>query len=283
MSTLLDEFPPDGLSLLSLLSGAFDAHLHPQASLQGLLSPTDRLSASAGGVLSCWLVFAVAGFGYYKTTEDPPFTAAGLTHPVLSATHLTIQILAILGSVAVLTGALPLAGSALAHTRREPRLLRLLILPFLAACVLLAATTVLVLFAHSRHGQPATTLSRGAFVAWILTAVACGGVCVLAARRAVFLIPATVGRLRSAGVMGAIASAMMVAMTAAVIIYTIALAVDASTLAASANGPLAATNTIESLCEQLVLMVPAAVCGLIASRRGLAASKHLPAQSATTR
>jgi hypothetical protein len=41
------------------------------------VDPVDRVRASTGGVLACWVVFAASGFAFYKTTEDAPFSAAG--------------------------------------------------------------------------------------------------------------------------------------------------------------------------------------------------------------
>jgi hypothetical protein len=79
MRALLDETPPGVLTVLDLLRGALAAHLHPPAGLAGVVDAGDRLRGSMSGVLACWVVFAAAGFGFYKTTEDHPFEAAGST------------------------------------------------------------------------------------------------------------------------------------------------------------------------------------------------------------
>src|ERR1022692_587373 len=83
MRALLDQTPTRALAVLDLLRGALAAHLRPPATADGLVDSADRMRASASGVLACWVVFAAAGFGFYKTTEGAPFTAAGHAHPLL--------------------------------------------------------------------------------------------------------------------------------------------------------------------------------------------------------
>ena len=78
------------------------------------------MRASISGVLLCWVFFAAAGFAYYKTTEDLPFSAAGHAHPLLRDAHLAVQAVALIASAAVVLGALPLIVAALARARREP-------------------------------------------------------------------------------------------------------------------------------------------------------------------
>ena len=98
MRALLEESPPRALALLDLLRGAMAAHLRPTAAAGGGVDPGERLRASASGQLACWVAFAAAGFGFYKTTEDAPFAAAGHAHQLLGDTHLAVQVLAVLAS-----------------------------------------------------------------------------------------------------------------------------------------------------------------------------------------
>jgi hypothetical protein len=60
----------------------------------------------------------------------------------------------------------------------------------------------------------------------------------------------------------------MVAMALATVLYTIALPLDSSALAAAPNGPLGFTPTSVSLIEQLIVMVIAAVLAATTIRRG---------------
>ncbi|HEY5318641.1 MAG TPA: hypothetical protein VIJ20_11700, partial [Solirubrobacteraceae bacterium] len=140
MSALLDETPTSIATVLNLVWGAVLAHLRPPAAVAGLVGPADRMRASASSVLACWVAFAAAGFGFYKTTEDSPFTAAGKAHHLLGAVHFSVQALALVGSGAVLLGALPLILAALARARREPGLRLVVSLPALTVLVFASLT-----------------------------------------------------------------------------------------------------------------------------------------------
>jgi len=268
MRALLDETPPGVLTVLDLLRGALSAHLHPPTGLAGTVDPDDRLRASMSGVLACWVVFAAAGFGFYKTTEDAPYQTAGNSHALLGDTHVGIQVLAILASVAVLAGALPLIVLALNRARRERSLRMLVSLPIVAVAVFAGLTGVLILVAHSQHSQHPSTAGGVAFIAWGLAGLACGAVCVLASRRALFAMPVARGWLLVAFACGALVTAAMVAMTVATVIYTIALSVDASALAGEPNGPLQATSVSASVIQQLIVMGIAGGLAGITTRRG---------------
>ena len=73
-------------------------------------------------MLACWVVFAAAGFAFYKTTEDAPFSAAGHAHPLLGAAHVAVQAIAVMASAVVVLGALPLIWAAFQHARDEHNL-----------------------------------------------------------------------------------------------------------------------------------------------------------------
>jgi len=173
-----------------------------------------------------------------------------------------------LGGVVVLAGALPLIVLALNHARRERSLRMLVSLPIVAVAVFTGLTGILILVAHSQHSQHPSTAGGIAFIAWGLAGLACGAVCVLASRRALFAIPVLRGWLLAAFACGALVTAAMVAITIATAIYTIALSVDASALAGEPNGPLQATSVSISLIEQLIVMVIAGGLAAITTRRG---------------
>ena len=82
------------------------------------LSSEDRLRATASGVLMSWIAFAAAGFGFYKTTEDPSVLEGGDAHLALGGAHVAVQILAIIASIADPCRALPLVVTALRQARR---------------------------------------------------------------------------------------------------------------------------------------------------------------------
>jgi hypothetical protein len=277
MHALLDQTPPRVLTVLDLLRGALAAHLHPAAAADSSVDCADRARASASGVLACWVVFAVAGIGFYKTTEDARFTAAGGAHPLLGAAHAAVQVLAVAASAAVLLGALPLIIAALAQARRQPSLRFLVSLPPLAVFLFSGLTGLLVLVAQSVHPQRPTTAGGIAFAAWGLAGLACGGVCVIASRTALFAVPMSRGRLVTAFVCGTLVTAAMAAMALATAVYAIALPVDATYLAGAPNGPFQVVSTGASLVAILIVMALAATLASTTTRRGWRAVEQLRA------
>ena len=268
MRALLDQTPTRALTVLDLLRGALAAHLRPPATADGLVDSADRMRASASGVLASWVVFAAAGFGFYKTTEDAPFTAAGRAHPLLGDAHVSVQALALVASAAVLVGALPLIIAALAQARRRPSLRFVVSLPPLAVLLFAGLTGVLVLVAHSEHSYRTTTAGGSAFIAWGLAGLACGAVCVAASRSALFAVPLSRRWLVTAFACGTLVTAAMAAMALATALYAIALLVDASQLTGASNGPLQAMSTGVSLVAQLIVMVLATTLASTTTRRG---------------
>ncbi len=269
LRALVDQSPPGPLAALDLLRGALAAHLRPTAALAGLVDSADRTRASLSAQLACWVLFATAGFGFYNTTEDTPFTAAGHAHPLLGGVHVAIQVIAIVASGAVLSGALPLILVALDQARREPSLRRLVSVAPLAVLVFAGLTGVLVaVVAHHSESSRPSSVGGAAFLAWGLAGLACGAVCVVAARAALFAVPMPRGRLVGAFACGTLVTAGMIAIALATAVYAITLVADASRLAASANGPFQLMNTGGSLAVQLAIMLLAAALAATSTRRG---------------
>jgi hypothetical protein len=281
MRALLDESRPSARSVLDLLRGALVAHVRPPAGLEDALTPSERVRASASGVLVCWVVFAAAGFGFYKTTEDVSFTQSGERYALLAGAHLAIQLLAVIGSAAVVIGAAPLVAAALASARREPRLRRLVSVAPIAVAAFALLTGVLVLIAHGARPGAASVVSRSAFIAWGVLGLGCGVVCVLAARKALFAIAVDRVRLIGALACGSVAMATMAAMALACALYAIALSLDASTLASSPNGPFGLLSTRASLIEQALVMTLAAALAAVATLRGWRGARTLARASAS--
>jgi len=268
MLALLEQTPTGALKVLDLLRGAFVAHLRPMASLNGLVDSSERLRASTSGILACWVAFAAAGFGFYKTTEGDPFEAAGSANSLLGGAHLAIQILAIVGSIAVMAGACPLILATVTQARSDRKLRVLVSVPIVAVFAFALLTALLVWLAHGGSSPHPTTTGGMVFVLWELAGLVCGAVCVVAARRALFAIRVARGWLVAAFAGGALVSVAMVAMTIATAVYTIALSVDASALAGESNGPLQATSVCVSLVEQLIVMLIACALAAITTHRG---------------
>lgn len=112
MEALLEDAGASLGTVLDLLRGAIGAHLRPEPSVAATVGREERLRRGLAAVLVCWLLFAIAGLAFYKTTEGAPFEGVGGTPSALGSLHLAIQVLAVLGGVAVLVGAAPLGLAA---------------------------------------------------------------------------------------------------------------------------------------------------------------------------
>jgi hypothetical protein len=209
------------------------------------------------------VAFAAAGFGFAVTTEDVPFGRAGSSHPVLGSAHAAIQALAIVASVAVIAGALPLIAAALKHARRERKVRLAVSLPAVAVAGFATFTAVVGWLVHSHH-----LAGHAAFVAWIIAGLGCSAVCVVASRIALFSIPVARRWLLAAFAWGTVATAAMLAIAGATALYTIALSTDVPTLASASNGPLAVPGVGASLAIQLIVMIVAGAMAATSTRRG---------------
>jgi hypothetical protein len=197
MRALLDQQQPTASAVLDLLRGALVAHVRPPAAAIDWVDAADRLRASASGVLICWVLFAAAGFGFYKTTEDRAFSAAGHAHPVLAVAHVAVQSLALIASAAVVLGALPLIAVALTRARHDPKLRQIVARAPLPLAVFGALTAVVVAIAHAHPGHHGSG-GYGLAVAWGIAGLGCGIACALLSRAALFAVPASAIRLRLA-------------------------------------------------------------------------------------
>jgi hypothetical protein len=270
MSALVEDSPAGPRATFDLLRGALLAHARPPAGIPTALSSEDRLRATASGVLMCWIAFAAAGFGFYKTTEDHPFSKANDAHPALGGAHLAVQALAIIASIAILAGALPLVVTALRQARRARAVGRATGLALGSVALFAIATAALVVLAHSARSVSGTAAGM-AFVAWIAVGLLSGVVCAFAAKNGLFAI-----RVRRRGLVAALACGTLVTTAMALIalataLYVAALTVDASALAAEGNGPFGALSVGASIGFQLIVMLAAASLASVSTRRGWAA------------
>jgi hypothetical protein len=268
LRALLEDAPVRPAAVVDLLRGALVAHLRPVGGDASALSADDRLRTTSAGVLACWVAFAAAGFGFYKTTEDPAFGAAGHDHVLLGASHLAVQILAAVGALAVVLGALPLATAALGNARRERRLRAVTVVPLGALLTFVGVTAGLVAVAHAHHSEHTTTAGGVAFIAWGLAGLACSAICVSAARRALFATPVSHRRLAAAAASGALVTTTMVAMAIATGLYTAVLVTRATSLAHAPDGPYGVVPTTVALVAHVAVMVVAGTLATTATRRG---------------
>jgi hypothetical protein len=249
-------------TLLDLLAGALDAHVHP-----ALPVPAGRrLRGSVVMALYCWIAVAIVGAGFAKATEDQPFRAAGAAHGLLGDARVAVLVLALAGAAVVVVAGAPIALRVLLQAYRGDRALRRALLMICAATVVFAAATAgLVALAHSTHGN-AGVPGHAASVAWIAIGVVSAAICGWSARRAIFSAELEWIELR-AGTAGArLLALIMVALTVAVGLYAIALASDAPGVAALSNGPLQLGTTFV-LVAQAVVMALISALALFTARR----------------
>jgi hypothetical protein len=266
MRALVEDSPPSSKATFDLLRGAVVAHVRP-AGISATLTPEDRMRATSSGVLACWIAFAAAGFGFYKTTEDDSFSKAGDAHLALGGAHVAIQALAALASIAVLAGALPLVKTALGQARQVRPLRRATGFAVGSVALFAISTAALVLLAHSARSI-SHTVAGAAFLGWILVGLLSGGVCASAARNGLFAIRVRRRGLVVALACGTLVTGAMALMALATALYTLVLSVDAPGLAAAANGPFGAISVGVSLAFQLAVMLTAAGLASVTTRRG---------------
>jgi hypothetical protein len=268
MRTLLEDQPATARTALDLIRGALLAHVHPQNAPTGAVDPADRIRASASGVLMCWVLFAAAGFAFYKTTEDQPFSAADYTHPVLRDAHVTVQAVALMASALVVLGALPLIAAALVRARRDPGVRRSVVLALVPVIGFALLTAIVVVLAHSAGQHHTSGVGSGIAVVWGIFGLGCGVGCVVGCRAALFGTPVSQSSLRAALMFGTFVMVAMFMIAAATAIYAVALATDAAGVAAESNGPFQVLNASTSLVVVTIVMVATAGLAATATRRG---------------
>jgi hypothetical protein len=279
LRALIDDSPTGVLSLADLLRGALVAHVRPQSELTAALAPAVRIRLGLSGVLACWVAFAAAGFGFYKTTEGNSDSFSYGAHALLGGSHSLIQALAVIGSLAIIAGALPLVVMALrrALSDREKgvrgRLAKVMVAPLIAATLFTVMTGVLVAIANSSDSGTITAGGAGAYIAWAIAGVVTAGVCVFSARSALFCISADLGTLKRALWCATIATAGMLAIAISTAVYSVALSVSAPTLADTLDGPLQANSASISIDIQFAIMLTCALLACVSTRRAWRAAR----------
>lgn len=279
MEALLEDQGASPRAVADLLRGALAAHLHPEPGVARALGRDDRLKLGIGSTLVAWAVFVLVGLSLYKTTEGGSFAAAGDAHPLLGATHLAIQALALIVTAALALGAIQIAVASLGRApdpravRRAPAALgrvrdrravrRAGALAAGSVAIFALATATLVAVAQA--GSTADGIDAAVLAIWAGLALACGLGLAFAGRLALFAIEVPPGALRVAGACATVAALGMVGITAATAVYLGALVADASGLAGGANGPLGLLSVGASLGLQLAAMI--AVCALSGGSR----------------
>jgi hypothetical protein len=280
MEALLEQGPPRLRDVLDLVRGACLAHLRSPHGAEELVPAADRVRASASGVLLCWVLLVAAGFGFYKTTEDTPFSAAGHAHPLLAGSHVAVQVGATIGSIAVLAGALPLIAIAVAHALTGRSVGRLVVRPLLPVLVFVVLSAIMIALAHANAGRSGpTTPGSAAVVLWGIAGLVCGVACVSACRASLFELQVPPRWLRFALKSGAVVVGSMVVVALATALYAMAMLLDAGSLAGQGNGPFQVLSVGSSLVIQAVVMIALCALALLAIARGLRRARGLESEA----
>jgi hypothetical protein len=261
MAALLEDSPVSGATVADLVRGAARARLRPEPSVAAEVGPDERLRLGLSSALLSWVLFALAGLALYKTTETGgPERGGGPA--LLDALHTAIQVLAALGSVAVVVGAAPLVFIALKEGSGRPELRRIARRAVAYVATFTAATVALVLVAGGNATLPGG-VDALILAAWSLVALVCGIGCAKVARSGLLAIAVPDRVMRLASACASTVVAAMVGITALTAAYLVTLAVAAPGFAGEPNGPLGtvsvATSLAIALAAMLVISAPAAV------------------------
>ena len=250
-------------TVIDLLGGALDAHLHP-----GFPVPSGRrLRGTLITTIYCGVAFAFVGAGFAKATEDPPFRGAEAAHGLLGGDRIAIELLALACLAVVAVAGAPLALAVFQEAYRGSRQLRrALVLAVTAGTGAAIVTISLVAMANTVHGNGGT-LGHVAFLVWVALVALAAGVAARSARTA--LIGAELERRRlTLGVAGAwLLARLMAALAIAAGVYCTGLALEAPRVAALSNGPLA-FGTTPLLAGMTAVMVLLSAVALSSARRG---------------
>jgi hypothetical protein len=266
MAALVEDTGSSPRAIADLARGAFRAHLRPAPSVAGEVGPGDRLRLGVSAVLLCWVLFALAGLAFYKTTEGGSFDGLAGVPSLLGTARLGIQILAAVGSLAVVLGAAPLVLAALRQAGSRPAARRAVVGACGCVAGFVGVTTGLILLAMAKPGF-SSGVEALILAAWFLLAVGSAVGSALAARRGLFAIAVPRGVLVFATVCATVVAAAMAGIAALTLVYLFDLVIAATDLASTPNGPLGTPNLRLSLVLQLAIMVAAAAPAALGASR----------------
>jgi hypothetical protein len=276
MLALIEDDPPSPRGLASLLTGAVDAHLHPQEAWRTSVSPAVRMRLSICAAFCCWIVMSLMGAGFQQETEDGSFSLAAESHPLLAIARAAIMAGAALGALSIAIGGLPLVWQALraAYHRRDRKLAALLALPAVALVCFRGLMGLLVILAPAREGHFPLRFVLTAGVPWILGGILWASACSLAPRWVLARADPPAGALRLAARTSIALALAMAAVTAGLLTYASTLVLQAPGLAAQSSGPVGA-STGAMLGTQAFLAALAGSLGLLGALRARRAAAEL--------
>jgi hypothetical protein len=273
LAALVEDQGASPRAVADLARGALGAHLHPERGVAESVSRDDRIRLGLSAVLLCWALFALAGLALAKTTEGALLEGKAGAPAMLGVARVGIEVLAVVGSLAVVLGAAPLVLAAVRQARTDRRVRRAALLACGSVAAFIGATAALALvsgLAPNRSGF----VDALVLAAWTLVALGAGLGCALAARRGLFAIAVPRARLAFAARCATVVAAAMAGIALLTLAYIVDLIVAATNLASAPNGPLGNPDVRLSLILVLAAMLAASLPAALAATRARRAA-HL--------
>lgn len=247
------------------------------------IAPGDQVRGGALLVLCAWALFVVAGIGVQKLSEHWQATTPDGSQALPSVAFGGLVVGAICASVLVLVGLASTFPSLVALLRGGgwPVIRRPVVTAVLLTVVMIAATVVLVVWAHGLNGRQRAgddTAYAIAFVTWGLLAVVCLFVWTVAAVTTARRLRLPVATLRLEAKLATAVTVVMAVMTAATAVWWAALADAAPWFLAGRPVGSSASPLAPEPVAAAALMVLATLLGAAGARQALRALPALAAR-----
>lgn len=277
-AALLEAQPVTPRIVVDVLAGAIDARVVALRAVRGGQRMINKLRASQIAVFCAYICFVVAGMGFQKMTEYDDFASAARQHALVGGAFDAIVVGAVVSLFAVLAGGAPLALAALRYAWERKRwdIALLLATPAIALAALLGYGAFLLHIVHGGQAQfvtPVTGVTTREKVFFVILLVGFG----IAALASTWAVSSAIRRaeiqpslFRFARIPALVAALVMLAVSAATLLWGIGLrGADPGLL--TGNDGVLATNTTLSYLVILAVMLGASVVALVAAARGLRA------------
>lgn len=269
---LLEQCPLSLMSLLDVMVNALDAHLHSTAVFGRMLTMLQRLRSTAITVFCAYIVFVLAGLGFWNMTEDDMKSLN--VHPAIALPYYALQAGAIIALLAVLAGGLPiaLAVARRAFVTRRWRPLLLLAVPPISLAVWIGYTFFMLqlsrILEDGNHTHP---LNHIIGVSWLGLFLLAAAVSTSAVVTAVRQSEISLSLFRFATrIPATLATLSMAAMLSATIVWGIALKIVAPQVFNGSYGIyLIGANMAVSWLLVIVVMAGAIAVAAVSTWRGL--------------
>lgn len=268
---LLEQCPLSLMSLIDVMVSALDAHLHSTAVFGRMLTMLQRLRSTAITVFCAYIVFVLAGLGYWNMTED--YVEKLNVHPAIAVSYYALQAGAIIGLLAVLVGGLPIALAVAwrAVVTRRWRPLLLLAVPPISLAVFVGYTIFILQLSRALgSGNHTHPLNHIIGLSWIGLFHLAAAVSTTAVVVAVRQSEIGLSLFQFARIPAVLTTLSMAAMLVATIAWGVALRTDAPQVFNGAYGIyLIGANVAVSWLLIVVVMAAATAVAAVSTWRGL--------------